>query len=471
MSLSIALVESGNPATHIFSRTYLPRVGIPTIGAVLRAQGHACDTFFEALSPVRPEDLAGYDVVGIGSLTSTIDAAYELADSLKAVGTTVVMGGPHATFMPREALEHCDYVVIGEGEGVFPELLNVLEKDGHPGSVKGLAFLGRDGSLTLTGRGDPVDFASLPSPDFSLCPETAHGDIPPIVTTSRGCPHGCTFCSVTAVFGRRYRFKSNDQIISELRPVLHRSVCFGDDNFFADPKRTKSLLRDMLARDAVPLRWSGEMAVQAAQDEELLELMRSTRCRTVYVGVESIDPSALKRMGKAHQAHAIPRCIDNLHKHGIGIHGMFVVSPDDPLESIGKIVDFAVQTDIDTIQICAMTPFPGTRCREEYRDRILHQEWRYYDGMHVVVDPAHCSAFDMQAEIVRQTKRFYSLGRILGAYRPGRAWRIGYRTGGYVLIRRWARENAGYLHRLRTGSYTLSRPEAGFPEIIAAGAR
>ncbi|MDX9760733.1 MAG: radical SAM protein [Desulfomonilia bacterium] len=453
MSLRIALVESGTRATHIFSRTYLPRVGIPTMGAVLKQRGYDCDIFFEALSPVLAEDLRAYDVVGIGSLTSTIESAYRLADSLKTDRTTVVMGGPHVTFMPREALDHCDYVVLGEGEDAIASLIDSIEQGKAPQTVGGLAFLRADGTLSITESSGHVDFAGLPSPDFSLCPQMTSAKIPPIITTSRGCPHKCTFCSVTAVFGRKYRFKSNEQVISELKPLLHRSVCFGDDNFCADPRRAKSLLREMIDRDAVPLRWSGEMAIMAALDDELLDLMRNTRCRTVYVGIESIDTAALKRMGKSHQAHVIPRCIENLHRHGIGIHGMFVISPDDPLDLVGKIVDYSTQADIDTIQICSLTPFPGTQGHKEYRDRILHQSWRYYDGMHVVVRPARCSACEMQEEIVNQMKRFYSIKNVLDAYRPGRAWRIGYRLGGYLLIRRWARENAGYIDRLRTGYY------------------
>jgi radical SAM superfamily enzyme YgiQ (UPF0313 family) len=434
----------------------------------MKKLGYECDIFFEAISPISKEDLRQYGIVGIGSITSTIGAAYRLADSLKGKGPVVVMGGTHATFMPREALEYCDYVVLGEGEGVFPALASALENGESLDTVKGLAFLRSDGTMQVTGQCEPVDFAGLPSPDFSLCPQIAPGSVPPIISTSRGCPHGCTFCSVTAVFGKRYRFKSNEQVISELMPILHRSVCFGDDNFCANPKRTKSLLKDMIDKDAVPLRWSGEMAIQAAMDEEMLGLMRRTRCRTVYVGIESIDSAALKRMGKAHQADIIPRCIGNLHDNGIGVHGMFVVSPDDEPDSIGKIVDFAVQTDLDTIQLCAMTPFPGTRCYEEYGGRLLHQDWRYYDGMHVVVQPKACSAFEMQTEIIGQMKRFYSLGRVLGAYRLGRAWRIKYRAGGYALMRRWARENAGYVERLKTGYYPRQKPEA-LPLLRSAG--
>jgi radical SAM superfamily enzyme YgiQ (UPF0313 family) len=171
----------------------------------------------------------------------------------------------------------------------------------------------------------------------------------------------------------------------------------------------------------------------------------------MYIGIESVSPETLKKFGKAHVFEAIPRCIENLHRHDIGVHGMFVVSADDTLATVSEIGDFAIATDIDTIQICALTPFPGTAAYAEYEGRLLHREWRYFDGMHVVVEPSQCSAFQMQTAIVEQLQRFYSLPRVLSAHRRGRAWRMKYRAGGYYLIHRWARENADYLARLQTG--------------------
>ncbi|MBN2297976.1 MAG: B12-binding domain-containing radical SAM protein, partial [Deltaproteobacteria bacterium] len=374
----------------------------------------------------------------------------------------VVMGGPHVTFMPEEALEHCDYVVLGEGEAIFPALIASLENAQSVEGIAGLAYSPESGPIKITQRGRPVDFAELPSPDYSLAPQVVSGRIPPIITSSRGCPHDCSFCSVTAVFGRKYRFKGNEQVIDELRPVLDRSVCFGDDNFFANTKRTKSLLKEMISKDAVPLRWSAEMAVKAAFDEELLMLMHVTRCRIVYVGIESVDPETLKRYGKAHEMELTARCVENLHRYGIGIHGMFVVDAEDSPDTVRKIVDYAIETDIDTIQICSLVPFPGTRSYQEYQDRLLHRDWRYFEGMHVVVRPKKCSAYDMQMAIITQMKRFYSISRVISAYRKGRAWRIKYRAGGHYLMHKWTRENADYIERLKNGYYPSARSKPVF---------
>ena len=449
----IALVEAASRSTHVYSRTTLPRVGIATMGAVLKNLGYHCDIWIKPMSEQEEKRLAKYDIVGIGSLSNTIAEAYRLADFLRQHHTTVVMGGPHVTFLPEEALNHCDFAVIGEGDATLPALISAIENGRSTESVNGIAYKQSDGKIGYTKPAEPVDYASLPSPDFLLSPQVSPETIPPIIVTSRGCPHDCSFCSVTSVFGRKYRFKTAEQVISEIRPIQHRSICFGDDNFCANPVRTKSLLREMIRQKAIPLRWSGQMCVKAASDRELLSLMQQTRCRIVYVGIESVDPDTLKRYGKVHKIDAIKECVDNLHAHGIGIHGMFVVDRNDKPEAAQNIVDYAIHADIDTIQIFSLTPFPGTRSFTENRQNILHQQWDKYDGMHVVVRPENCSAYTLQKSIADQLKRFYSLKRVITSFRHQRAWRFKYRLGGHILVGRWLRENRQYMENLKLDSW------------------
>jgi radical SAM superfamily enzyme YgiQ (UPF0313 family) len=447
--LKIALVEAVSDSTHVYSRTRLPRVGIATLGAVIKQKGYVCDLWYTQMRPEERKNLETYDVVGIGSLSSTIGEAYRLADELRGKNITVVMGGPHVSFMPEEALAHCDYVVTGEGEQVFADLIATLSRREKPASQNGLSFKNSDGSFSHGGMAVVVDYESLPSPDFNLARHDGPFEVPPIVVTSRGCPHNCSFCSVTPIFGRKYRFKSNEQVIAELRPVQHRSVCFGDDNFCANPARTKSLLREMIDKKAVPLRWSGQMCVNAASDPELLSLMQETRCRIVYVGVESVNPETLNKYGKAHKVDAVAKCVEQLHKHDIGIHGMFVVDSNDSPDAAKNIVDYAMAVDMDTIQVFSLTPFPGARAYDEYKDRLIHHDWTDFDGMHVVVQPEKCSAYTMQSNIVNEMSRFYSLKRALTAYKKNRHWRVSYRLGGYVLMKKWIKENRNYMEKLQ----------------------
>lgn len=451
-TFKIALVEAVSDLTHVYSRTYLPRVGLATMAAILHENGYICDLWVKPMTDAEKTRLADYDLVGIGSLSSTIREAYALADELRKKGTRVVMGGPHVTFLPEEALNHCDYVVRGEGDETLPALVRLLEKGIKPDTLKGISYKSSDTAFQHNDMPDPVNFSEIPSPDFTLSPQIKKHEIPPIVITSRGCPHDCSFCSVTPLFGRKYRFKPHEQVIAELRPVQHRSVCFGDDNFCARPRRTKSLLREMIKQNAVPLRWSGQICVDAASDPELLDLMAETRCRIVYVGVESVDPATLKKYGKAHTVDAVRKCVENLHKRNIGIHGMFVVDSKDDPQTPKNIVDYAIETDIDTIQVFSITPFPGTRAYIDNKDNMLHNQWTYYDGMHVVVRPEKCSAHTMQMAIVDQMQRFYSMKRVLTSYRKKRGWRVKYRLGGHLLLKKWVKENAGYIESLKADS-------------------
>ncbi len=334
----------------------------------------------------------------------------------------VVMGGPHVTFRVEEALDHCDYVVLGEGEATFSALVAALADGRSPQGIPGLGFRLSSGEVHRSAPPPSVDYAQLPSPDFSLCPHMEKP--PPIVVTSRGCPNNCTFCTVRAMFGGQYRFKKNTQVIAELHPILDKSVFFGDDNFCAVPERTNQLLKEMMAHEAVPLRWSTQICVDDASDSRVLDLMQRTRCCLVYVGIESIDPSTLRKFRKTHNVDSIGRCIENLHKHNIDVHGMFVVHPDDVPADIDRMAEFAIEASLDRFQICVLTPFPGTHAYEEWQSRIMHHDWQYYDGLHVVVRPSRCSAYEMQMAAYRAMERFYSPKRVVESHRRNRFWRL-----------------------------------------------
>ena len=118
--IKVALVEALSKLTHVYSRTYLPRAGVATLGAVLKELGYSCEIFIHLMSDEEVKRLEEFDVVGIGSLSSTIEEAYQLADHLRSKNIMVVMGGPHVTFMPEEAIEHCDFARAGRRRSRIP---------------------------------------------------------------------------------------------------------------------------------------------------------------------------------------------------------------------------------------------------------------------------------------------------------------------------------------------------------------
>ena len=209
----------------------------------------------------------------------------------------VIMGGAHPTFMPDESLEYADFVIRGEGEHSLVELLEHLE-NGTPAltGIKGLSYRDRDGrNVHNPSREFIEDLDSLPEPDFSLVHNWNPSNTYP-VSTSRGCPYDCKFCSVIQMFGRSYRFKSVEATLKELKYVASVSKAtkfIVDDNFAANKRRTKEILRGMIA-EGIKTRWSAQVRTDVARDPELLRLMADSGCHTLYIGFESINPATLE---------------------------------------------------------------------------------------------------------------------------------------------------------------------------------
>lgn len=449
----IALVETKAVKTHIFSRVYLPRLGMPIISGVLKKAGYDVELFFQEQSPVDVERLMEFDIVGLSSITSTVPEAYRIGGALKKLGKVVVMGGPHVTADADEALKYCDYVVRGEGETSFLKLLSSLKNGGDVTNVEGVSYRKNGASAHNPELSEKVDLTQLPEMDFGACKGfSGPEEYPAEVMFSRGCPYGCNFCSVTTTFGRKYRHKTVEQIISTLKPFTNRVVNFIDDNFAANPKKTKELLRRMIETGTAPIRYSCQIRINAARDEELIGLLRETRCKIAYVGLESVNPKTLKKYKKGQTVEQIESAIKVFRKHGIGLHGMFVLgAKDDTVETIEGTIDFAMKTGLDTIQLCALTPFPGTSVYDEMSasGRILHKNWELYDGLHVVIRPEKMTPYELQVGIMRGMKRFYALKNAFKINLRKR-WRVKYRLGGRYLVNRWIKENGDYTNYLKT---------------------
>ena len=207
---------------------------------------------------------------------------------------------------------------------------------------------------------------SGPIPDLNVVHNWQKRTVIPIAT-SRGCPFGCKFCSVIQMFGRKYRFKSIDRVIEEIREVASRKahIFFVDDNFAANKERTKELLKRIIAED-IHIEWSAQVRADVVRDAELIDLMGKTGCFTVFVGFESINPKTLSLYNKHQKVDDIVECIKTFKKASIGIHGMFVLGGDtDDIETIRSTQKFAKRLGIDSVQFLMLTPLPGTPVFDE----------------------------------------------------------------------------------------------------------
>lgn len=474
----VALIEPKPPGYHVFSGIALPRLGLPLLGAMLKRRGIEASVHCQDILELDYPDILGADLVGISTTTSTAPEAYRIARHVRSAGIPVVLGGSHVSFMADEALEHADFCVRGEGEYTMMELLDAIESGSGFGSIAGLSYKIGDEVRHNPARPLVRDLDSLPFPDLSLIKGSDRIGITP-VATSRGCPFDCSFCSVTQMFGRKFRQRGIDNVIDELKLLNPDKVFFYDDNFTADRERSKRLLERMLSEGITP-NWTAQARVDVVRDRELLKLMKRSNCYMLYLGLESVNPATLNEYHKRQSVEEIVEALRILHEHGIMTHGMFVFGADnDDIASLRNTVGFALRNRIDTVQFLILTPLPGTAYYDGLvkSGRLLTQDWHLYDGQHVVHRPEKISPYDLQKETFRAMKRFYSLGEcvkmlcglnallsvtrfnlnlLMGRWSAAKrhlnaaVLRGIYRAYGHVLLRRWEAANKGFGEQVKS---------------------
>lgn len=424
--MRIIFVEPKSPDLHIYSRMPLPRIGTILLATILRSQGHDAQVQIEELGRVRMEDIETADAVGISIITSTAPRGYEFARLFRQMGKTVFIGGAHASYLPEEALTHCDYVLRGEADETIIPFIEALERKSGFEEIAGLSWW-RDGAIVHNPNTSYIkDLEKAPIPDFRLITNWEKGmEITPIMT-SRGCPFDCEFCSVSNMFGRQFRHKGTERVLMELREhnKLRREngvknpddwVFFYDDNFTINKNRAKELLRAMIREKLTP-QWTAQASVDVADDEELLGLLKESNCYLLYIGFESINPETLKAYNKKQTVEKIEKAIQKLRQYGIRVHGMFVFGADtDDASVISGTVAFAKRNKLHSVQFMILTPLPGTRTYQELtrQERITTRDWQLYDAHHVVFEPALFSQRGLQYDTITAMLNFYGLRHTL----------------------------------------------------------
>jgi radical SAM superfamily enzyme YgiQ (UPF0313 family) len=401
---TIAFVEPRS-SFNAYGYFRLPLMGSLVLGTILKEAGHEVSVFRDSVVSVYDkgkeklhEKLTRVDVVAISVMTSTASRAYQIADAIRKVAPRIkiIMGGPHATYMPEEALEHSDLVIKGEGEGA---ILNAVNDRGMTGIVQGMPL---------------EDLNENPIPDFSILKDRGRPPRTTPISTSRGCPYDCVFCTVSSTFGRKYRFRDPGNVLEEIRMRVsagHRDFFFYDDNFAANRSGTKEILEGM-ANLGVNLNWSAEARTNIARDEELLKLISRTNCNRMLIGLESINPRTLEKYNKRQTVEDVKRCVRRLHDHNIGVHGMFALGSDeDDADTIKDTVKFCHEMKLDSVQFAILHPLPGSRLYSmlDSEGRIFTKNWSLYDGTHVVFKPRKLHPLELQEKFFWAWKKFYTL--------------------------------------------------------------
>jgi anaerobic magnesium-protoporphyrin IX monomethyl ester cyclase len=439
----ITCIQLSGEFPDILYRTVMPDYGMPLIGTILAQADYDVKVFIEHISPPRWESIAQSDLVCFSSLCAGAEKTYRLASEIRTrLRIPVIIGGTHATYFPESCLEHCDYVVFGEGDDTILELVRGLENGADLKGIAGIAYRIHGRMHRTPSRAQAPQF-DIP-PDYSLIEgfrRLSRLDvlrqrramwIP--IQSSRGCHFKCKFCIVNTMYPSGYRKRDLESVIKDLRDKRRygRELLFVDNDFAANRADTKKLLKRMIAED-FGFNILVFARVEVARDDELLSLMRRAGISEVYQGYESVQPETLDAYDKHQSLKHIVASINNLHAHDIRVAGSFVVGADtDTFSSINRTIDFAVK---QRLEVAYFFPIWGHFPEQinGYQSivpwyRSIFREWKYCDGNFVTHFPLNMPPSKLQQLLVKAYRTVYSPSRAFAALRRGRLWEAKWKT-------------------------------------------
>jgi radical SAM superfamily enzyme YgiQ (UPF0313 family) len=400
MKLAIIAVSEPTKYPQIFRRfLHLNSLVLPVLASLTPADV-SVRLIDESIYIKKPNyEKLRVDLAALSVRTSCANRAYAISDLLRSRGIRTVLGGIHPTILPEESKRHADAVVIGEAEGTWPLVIQDFR---------------RNALKPFYARTAAPDLKNLPLPrrDLLRSPDRAFFCIPTI-QTGRGCPHQCTFCSVTKLHGGSYRKRPVKEIVHELRAMgiskldLRRPLAFWqdkllfflDDNLFAD----RNYARDLLVR-LKPFKkmWYTQAAVSLAKDPTLLRLARESGCRIVSLGFDSVVQSSLDQANKAfNQTQFYAEAVKRIHRAGLMVAASMMFGFDEDDSGVfEKTLKFTLESGVDFASFHILTPYPGTpffdQIMKEGRLLVPPGDWRKFDTQHVVFQPKRMTLEELQ---------------------------------------------------------------------------
>lgn len=376
-------------------------------------------------------------LVGIGAMTRMVARAYLVADSLREAGIKVVMGGPHVTECPDEALgkdggkRHTDAVALGEADSYWAKIVedaanDCLQEIYQPESDT----KGNDIKPSLQPY-PHIPWETLDLEQFSLVPKFLRGTMSKLgkgwgkffvvpIETGRGCPYGCEFCTVTGFFGDSIRFRTNKSVVEELLRLKKRAkeekgqiaVFFIDDNLAINKKRLKGLLREIIAADAI-LPWVAQISANLLADEELVDLIADAGGKWIFIGMESIDPANMADVNKTFSKPAIYKdVLEGLKRRNIYAITSFIFGMDNDTNGVSdRTVDEIERWSPGLPVFGQLTPFPATPLYErlEKAGRLKRpKHWLEFAPFVMAHNPLKMSIDEAKTETFNAWSRSYS---------------------------------------------------------------
>ena len=395
-------------------------------------------------------------LVGIGAMTRMIAKAYRVADAVRATGVPVVMGGPHVTEMADEALgrsggpRHADAVALGEADETWPRIV----EDAARGKLKDVYApvddFGQERKPTLQPY-PQIPWDTINLDQFNLVPKIVKGMLQRVgegwgtfriipVESGRGCPYGCEFCTVTGFFGDSIRFRTNQSVVDELLLLKARArseggqiaVFFIDDNFAINVKRTKSLLRDIIAAGA-QVHWVAQISANLLRDEELVDLIAASGGKWIFIGMESIDPTNLASVNKGfNKPGEYAAVLERLARRNVYAITSFIFGMDNDTPGVAERTLQEIRTWPPGLPIFGLlTPLPATPLykRLEAAGRLTRpKHWQEFIPFEMAHTPLKMTIAEAHAEVKYGWARSYNAEAIEQAVDSIGREQLGYRV-------------------------------------------
>jgi len=455
-----------NPDNGV-TRNFMPHLWMFLLKSLTPA-GHEVVLIDGNAQPMDEEDIARFvleqniALVGIGAMTRMIAKAYRMADAIRAVGVPVVMGGPHVTEMADEALgrsggpRHADAVALGEADETWPRIVDDAAKNELKDTYAPVDAFGQERKPSLESY-PAIPWDTIDLDQFNVVPKMFYSMLQKIgtgwgtfriipVESGRGCPYGCEFCTVTGFFGDSIRFRSNESVVNELLLLKARmrsergqiAVFFIDDNFAINVKRTKSLLRDIIAANA-QVHWVAQISANLLRDEELVDLIAAAGGKWIFIGMESIDPANLKDVNKGfNKPGEYAAVLERLAQRNVFAITSFIFGMDNDTVGVADRTLKEIRTWPPGLPIFGLlTPLPATPLykRLEAAGRLTRpKHWQEFIPFAMAHTPLKMTIPEAHAEVKRGWAKSYSPDAIADAVTSVAHKPLGYRVN--ILISR-----------------------------------
>ncbi|MBF0376532.1 MAG: radical SAM protein [Desulfamplus sp.] len=338
------------------------------------------------------------DLVGITVNVDTAKRAYEISKRFREKGVKVILGGIHVSASPEESKKHSDSICIGEGIYVWNDVL----KDLKTGNLKRIYC-----------RKNNSERYELPTMNWEFINRNNYL-YTNIITASKGCPYCCDFCYNSCEYiDKQYKMRNMADLVNEIERHETKHIMFIDDNLIGNIEWTKKLLRHI---KHLNLSWNGAVSANIGNHPELLDMMKETGCKSLFIGFETINNASLMNVNKKqNRAESYEKTIKEIHEREIMINASIVFGFDNDHSNVfSQTVTWLVENKISTMTAHILTPYPGTVLfkKLEKEKRIISYDWNLYNTSNVVFKPRHMTEDELYNGYIWAYNQFYSLQNI-----------------------------------------------------------